>query len=97
MQSFTTGHVDNVCVRRCDGDGADGLRGLGVKDGVPRPAEIVTLPDAAVDLSDVKHIRLARHTRRSAGSSPSKRADLTPMELRSPLRVLCGGDERRMR
>ena len=94
MQPFATGYVDNVWVRRCNGDGADGLRGLGIKDGVPRPAEIVTLPHTAVDLPDVKHIWLARHTGRSAGSSPSKRADLTPMELRNPLRVLCGGDER---
>ena len=40
VQAFTASHIDDGRVRRCNGDGADGLRGLGIEDRLPGAAGI---------------------------------------------------------
>ena len=82
MQSFAAGDINDVGIGGSDRDGADGLRGFVIEDGIPGAAVIVRFPDAAVHLPDVKHSSAgwARRRRRGCGRHETGRscANATP-------------------
>jgi len=41
-------HINNICIGRCDGNGADGRDVHCVKDRLPRTAGVIGLPNAAI-------------------------------------------------
>ena len=81
MQSLAAADINDVGIGRSNCDGADGLRGLVIEDGIPGAAVVVRLPDAAVHLADVKHIRLAGNSRGGAGAPATKRPDHAPVQI----------------
>ena len=77
-QTFAAPDINNVGIGRRHGNGSDRLRRFTVKDGIPRAAVIVRLPDAAVDRAHVKHIGLTRHAASCAGPAAARGADHAP-------------------
>ena len=81
LQTLAAADVDGVGIGGCDGDGADGARGLIVEDGIPGVAEVVRSPDAAIDLSHVKDAGLLRDAGDGDGASAAEGADAAPAEF----------------
>jgi hypothetical protein len=79
LQALTTADVQDVGVRRRDGQGADGAGRLVVEDRRPHPAIVGCLPHAAVVDADKEDVRL-RDTRGGYCSSSAKRPDHPPAE-----------------
>src|SRR5271165_5168962 len=80
-QSFTARDINDLGVGGRDGDRAYRLGGLPVEDRVPGAPVVVTLPDAAVDLPDIKDVRLAGNAGRRARSAAPKWPDHTPVQV----------------
>ena len=81
LKSFTAPDVDDVGIRRRDGDGANRAGRLVVEDGRPGTTKVVRLPDAAVDGADVEDVRLIRDADRGLGAARAMRADHAPAHL----------------
>ncbi len=81
MQTLAAGDVDNIRIRRSDGNRADRLRRFVIEDGIPGAAVIVRLPHSAVHLSHVKHVGLAGHAGGSAGASAAKGPIIAPVQF----------------
>ena len=73
--------VDDVRIRRRDGDGADRAGRLVVEERHPVGAVVGRAPDAAVVEADVEDVRLARHAGQRAGAAGARRADVAPVHL----------------
>src|SRR6185437_7697455 len=58
VQSFAAADIDDIGIRRRDGDRTDGTGGLVVKDGLPSASVIVGLPHAAVADAHIEDIGL---------------------------------------
>jgi hypothetical protein len=80
LQAFTTADVQDVGVRRSDGQGADGAGRLVVEDRGPNAPIVGGLPHAAVIDADKEDVRLPRDTRGGNCSSSAKRPDHPPAE-----------------
>ena len=81
MQPLTAAHVNDIGIRRRHFDRADGAGRLLVKDGLPGPAKVIGLPNAAIHRSHVEDIRLARHARDRTRAATTKRADISPLHV----------------
>src|SRR5271167_4207832 len=81
VQSLAAADIDDVGVRRSDGNGSDGLSGFVIEDGVPGATVVVGFPNAAVYLGDVEHIGLAGNAGGRAGAPATKRADHAPVQF----------------
>src|ERR1700730_9312990 len=81
MQAFTAGDINDVGIRRSNGDGSDRLGGFVVEDRAPGAAVVVRLPHAAVDLANVENIRLIGNASGGTGAAPAKGTDHAPMEI----------------
>src|SRR5213075_3177697 len=79
VQALAAGDVHDVWIRRSHGDGADRLCRFPIKDGVPGAAVVVGLPYSAVNLADVKHIGLARNSRRGARPASAEWSNHPPV------------------
>ena len=90
LQALAAADVDDVGVRRRDGDGADRAARLVVEDRRPDAAGVVGPPDAAVVHADVEDVRLAGDADRGDGASAAERADAPPAQLLEKLGVLLG-------
>ncbi len=80
--------VDDVRVRRGDGDRADRARRLLVEERHPRGAVIGGAPDAAIVEADVEDVRLAGDTGQRASAPGPRRADLAPVHVAVDVRRL---------
>src|SRR5438045_80110 len=76
MQSFAAADVDHVRIRNRNRDRTDGSRRLIVEDWLPGPAVIGCFENTAVDLREIKHIRLRGNTAHRADSPTTKRPDV---------------------
>ena len=85
--------VDDVRVRRRDGDRADRAGRLVVEQRHPVGAVVGRAPDAAVVEADVEDVRLAGDAGQRAGASGARRADVAPAHL-AEREVLGGGGRR---
>ena len=85
--------VDDVGVRRRDGDRADRAGRLVVEQRHPVGAVVGRSPDAAVVEAGVEHVRLAGDAGQRAGASGASRADVAPAHL-AEREVLGGGGRR---
>src|SRR5580704_15281674 len=91
MQPFTARDVNNVVIRRSDGDGADRLTGLLVEDRRPGAAIVVRLPHAAIHRADIEKIRLVRYAGDRPRPASPKRPNHAPAHfLIHALRILLG-------
>src|ERR1017187_6003078 len=81
MQPFTAGDVDDVGVGRRHLERSDRAGCFTIEDRCPRPAKIGCLPYPTIHRADVEDIRLAGHTRDSAGTASAKWPDVSPMHL----------------
>src|SRR5579863_7093614 len=89
MQPLTARHVNNVVIRRSDGDGADRLTGLLVEDRRPGAAVVVRPPHPAIYRADIEKIRLARYASDRPRPSAPKRPNHAPAHfLIHALRIL---------
>src|SRR5215472_14546848 len=86
LQSFSTGHVNDLRTRRRDGDGANRSSVDLVEDRLPSAAKIIRLPDASVDGADIEDVRLLGNTCRRPRAAPAKWPDQAPAHL--PVEVL---------
>ena len=82
--------VDDVRVRRRDGDRADRAGRLIVEQRHPVGAVVGRSPDAAVVEAGVEDVGLARNAGQRAGASGARRADVAPAHL-AEREVLGGG------
>jgi hypothetical protein len=80
VQAFTAAHVDYLGIGWSDGDCANRLVRLIVKQRLPGPAGIVGLPDTAIDRTDVENIGLGWDSRDCASPAAPIRADHPPFE-----------------
>ena len=87
LQPFAARDVDDVRVRRRDGDGANRLRRLLVEDRRPGLTVVRSLPDAAVVRADVEHVRLLGHACGADGPAAAKRPDVAPAQRREERRL----------
>src|ERR1700722_1480060 len=85
VEALAAAHINDVGVGRGYRDGADRLRRLVIEDRVPGAAVVVRFPNAAIDLADVEHIRLAGDARRGPGATAAKWADHAPVHV-----LVCG-------
>src|SRR2546423_12217991 len=92
MQAFTTANVDYVRVRNRNRDRANGSSRLIVKDWLPCPAVIGRLENAAVDLREIKNVRLRWDAADGANASAAKWPDVSPAQHRGKI-LLRLGDE----
>ena len=81
VQAFAAAHINDVVVGRCDCDSADGLRVFTIEDGEPGAAVVGRLPDPAVDLPDVKDVRLIGYTGTGARAAAAERPDHAPVHV----------------
>src|ERR1700678_560163 len=81
VQPFAASNINNVGIGSGYRDGPNGLRRLVIENRIPGAAVIVRLPDSAVDLADVKNVRLGGHAGGSAGTASAKGADHAPVEI----------------
>ena len=86
LQSLAAPDVDDVRVRRREGDGADRPARLVVEDREPGAPVVGRLPDAAVDDADVEDVGLARDAGGGFGAAPAKGPDVAPVHLVEKLR-----------
>src|ERR1022692_4468422 len=63
LQTFAAPDINNVRIRRRNGDGANGAGRLIVEDRRPGAPVVIGLPYAAVHRANVEDIRLTRHPR----------------------------------
>ena len=83
--------VDDVGVRRGDGDGADGADGNAVcrRDGEPGAAGVFGLPDAAADGAEVEGVGLAGNAGDAVGAASAHGSDVAPVQaVEQSLRIL---------
>ena len=80
--------VDDIGIRRCNGDCADRSGGLRVENRQPVRAVVRRTPHATVVETDVKHIRLAGHTGERARTTAAHRTDMAPMHAGCDVRLL---------
>src|SRR6266851_4744459 len=80
VQTFTAADINNVGIRRCDCQGADGAGGLIVKDRLPCATVIVSLPDSAVANAYIEDAGLAGNAGDGARASATIGADGTPVQ-----------------
>src|SRR5207249_7649056 len=78
LQSFAAAHINNVRVGRCNGQRADGARGLVVENRIPGVAEVSGFPDAAIDGRHVEDVRLVRHAGDGNGAASAEWSDAAP-------------------
>src|SRR3982751_5241792 len=78
MEAPAASNLDTVGVWPCHCDRANRLGRLRVEDWIPCAPVVVRLPHAAVHLTDVKDVRLRRHTGARSGAASAKWADRTP-------------------
>src|SRR6202035_261596 len=71
-------NINDVRVRRSDGDGANRLRRLRIENGRPGAAVVIGFPDATVDSADVKDGRLACDACERARAAAAEWADHAP-------------------
>src|SRR5580692_2785315 len=81
MQPFAARDVNNIVIRRSNGDGPDRLTGLLVEDRRPGAAIVVRFPHPAIYRADVEKIRLVRYAGDRPRPAASKRPDHAPMHL----------------
>src|SRR5689334_4441505 len=80
MQPFSAGNINNIRIRRRNGNRANGARWLIVKDRLPGAAVVVGLPDPAIAHANIEDAGLAGHAGNGTGASPTERADGSPVE-----------------
>ena len=73
--------INDVGVRRRDGNGADRAGGLVVEDRPPGAAGVGGLPDAAVHDAHVEGVRLAGHALDRFGAAGAVRPDVAPAQF----------------
>ena len=78
LQALARSDIDDVGIRRRDGDRPDGAGRLVVKDGAPDPAVVGRLPHAAVADADVEDVGLRRNARDGPGAAGPVGADRPP-------------------
>src|SRR5580693_971533 len=89
MQPFTARDVNNIVIRRGDGDSTDRLTGLLVEDRRPGAAIVVRLPHPAVHRADIEKIWLVRYAGDRPRPAAPKRPDHAPAHfLIHALRIL---------
>src|SRR5205823_1937375 len=81
LQAFAAAHIDDVRVRKRDGDGADASRRLIVEDWRPRPAVVYRPPDAAVDRAHVEDARARRHAGSGLRAPSAEGPDRAPVQF----------------
>ena len=81
LQSFTTGDIHDIRIRRSNRNRADGLGWLSIKNRVPGAAIVVGLPDAAIHRAYIEHVRLARHACKCTRPTATKGSDHAPAHL----------------
>src|SRR6202034_174582 len=81
MYPLAATYINDVRVGRSNSDGADGLRGFVIENGIPGAAIVVRFPNAAVHLADVKHVGLRGDARGSAGATATKRPNHAPVQI----------------
>src|SRR5580704_9274009 len=81
VQAFAAGHINDIGIRRGDGNGADRLRRLVVEDRVPSATVVIRFPNSAVDLAHVENIGLAGDASGSTSAPAAKGADHPPMQF----------------
>src|ERR1700721_3716532 len=77
-EAFAACNINDVRVRRSDGDGADRLRRLRIEDRRPGATVVIGFPYATVDSANVKDSRLTCDASECASAATSERADHTP-------------------
>ncbi len=85
--------VDDVRIRRRDGDRADRSGRLVVEERPPRRPVVGGAPHAAVVETDVEDVRLARHAVKRPGAARARRADLAPVHRERSIGLLPECDE----
>ena len=97
VQSFAAADVDHIWIGGRYRDGADGTGWLVIEDGIPRPAVVVALPNAAVHRTEIENIWLADNASCGSRSPSAKWPNHAPMQLAVRLRtkLLCRGVQAR--
>src|SRR2546421_2797186 len=80
LQSFTAANINNIRIGSRDRDASNGAGWLVVKYRRPRAAVVISLPNAAVDLSNVEDVRLRWHTGDRARAASAKWANAAPVK-----------------
>jgi hypothetical protein len=91
VQSFPAADVDDVRVRRRDGNVSDRSRGRIVEDRLPGPAVVVGLPHAAVIHAHHKDARPRRHAGAADRSACAEGTNQSVAKLLIQRRVEAGG------
>ena len=92
LKTFTTSGVDDIWIRRGDGQRADGAGRLAVKERMPDSAVIVRFPDATVVRGNIKDVGLRRNSGRGHGTASAEGSDHSPAQSRVQIgRKLLGG------
>src|SRR5262249_20200797 len=86
--AFAAADVHDAGIGRRHPNRADRSGRLLVEDRPPRPAEIVRLPDAAVDEAGIEDARLARHADDRLRPPPAQRPDVAPAQLAEELSIV---------
>lgn len=80
MQPFAAADVNDIGIRRRDGNRADGAGGFVIKDRLPGAPIIVRLPDAAVADANIEDAGFIRHAADGTSASATVGADVSPLE-----------------
>src|SRR5947209_17558195 len=80
LESFAAADVDDVGIRRREGESADGAGGLVVKDGFPDVAVVGRFPDAAIVGRHVEDVGLGGEACYADGASAAEGADHAPTQ-----------------
>src|SRR5262249_54852734 len=79
--------IDDVGIRRGDGNRANGGDRLRVEDRLPRAARVRRLPDAAAPRTEVERARLTGHAADAVHAAAAKRSDHPPAEAAEERRI----------
>ncbi len=87
MQSLAAGDINDIWIGGRDFNRPNRAGRLLIEDRLPRPPEVVGLPDTAIDRANVEDVRLAGNAGDSARAATAKRADVPPLHLAEKLGV----------
>src|SRR6185312_11402413 len=87
VQPLAAADINNVGIRRRNGNRANGAGGLMVKDGLPCAAVIIRLPDASIADAYIEDVRLAGHAADGPRASATIRPDAAPLERAEQRRI----------